>query len=377
MDLLRSCYSTEMQFFDGVDHPIPVKWFFCEEGAQPFPHWHRFGSGNWASERANWFGTGEILEAPRPWRDGSAPRLACGDDVWGRMRGLEFHGPLSSYQRGCQWGDTPLNATATGLVPDCMPLPPFCDLILLDRINPQWPITYTVGQRIRLYHRWVPWVDPLALAWIHINPEFQWPSPEYFGFPFLEFHCGGLQMVLENNGNYLAPADLVSADRRTFYWENWNALGTLFDWLPREYWRCIITFNFGGIVADLFRMNVQNLWPGPMAAGTSVGMHPSGVGVLPASAAGTILPAVAMTTAAIPSMAVGEIQLGGRVTLADWSMVSGAPALVPGKQYWLDPFFPGHITMTPPSTAGQIEQLVGEAINTTTLKLVCEPAVLL
>jgi hypothetical protein len=75
VDMLRSCYSTEMSFF--VDDPItiPVQWYFCDEDALPFPGYNRFGSGNWASSRDSWPGIGEVLGAPRPWNNGLMPRL--------------------------------------------------------------------------------------------------------------------------------------------------------------------------------------------------------------------------------------------------------------------------------------------------------------
>lgn len=52
---------------------IPIRWFFAEENAKLFPGHTVFGSGNWASDKLSWPGPGEVLGAPRPWRDGSYP----------------------------------------------------------------------------------------------------------------------------------------------------------------------------------------------------------------------------------------------------------------------------------------------------------------
>jgi hypothetical protein len=73
MDMLRSCYSTEMEFFDPAQGGIPVTWYFCKEGANSYPGYTRFASGNWASSRIGWPGPGEVEGAPRPWSDGDPP----------------------------------------------------------------------------------------------------------------------------------------------------------------------------------------------------------------------------------------------------------------------------------------------------------------
>jgi len=71
MDWLRSCYSTTMVFRTG-DTPIAVQWYFADEGAQPHPLMHSFGSTNWVNRRSE---AGAIGEQPgsKPWRDGSKP----------------------------------------------------------------------------------------------------------------------------------------------------------------------------------------------------------------------------------------------------------------------------------------------------------------
>lgn len=73
MDVLRACYRTRMRFFRDSDLEIPVTWYWCEEGALPFPGHTVFGSGNWATSRDDWVGPGEVGGAPRPFYDGHEP----------------------------------------------------------------------------------------------------------------------------------------------------------------------------------------------------------------------------------------------------------------------------------------------------------------
>ena len=89
VDLLRSCYSTDMAFYSGdLTQTCKVHWYFVEEGTPFLDFYHTFGSGNWADQTQDWPGVGEVLGAARPWRDGStvgdAPGLVeCGTlDQW-------------------------------------------------------------------------------------------------------------------------------------------------------------------------------------------------------------------------------------------------------------------------------------------------------
>lgn len=56
-----------------------------------------------------------------------------------------------------------------------------------------------------------------------------------------------------------------------------------------------------------------------------------------------------------------------RVTLPNWSALAGTTLLTPGVTYFLSTSTPGGIQTTPPTTAGQVVCVVGEAISTTTL----------
>lgn len=61
-------------------------------------------------------------------------------------------------------------------------------------------------------------------------------------------------------------------------------------------------------------------------------------------------------------------ETGGAVALADWSAVTGSPALLPLAVYYLDPS-PGRLTASPPSEPGQLLQRVGVAVAPDTLDL--------
>jgi hypothetical protein len=115
MDLIRSCYTTFMRFFSDSDLAIKVRWFFCDNDAETFPGHHRFGSGNWASDKWPWPGAGEVPDAPRVWDSGAI--------IPGYL-GEKFCGPLSGYRDGVPFPGVPLNGIATGECQCCKPLPP-------------------------------------------------------------------------------------------------------------------------------------------------------------------------------------------------------------------------------------------------------------
>ena len=123
MDYLRSCYSTDMRFSDGGSS-TNVKWFFAPTGALWFTDRHRFASlnywkGDWDASDTT---AGEVVGAPRPWRDGSLPAAYDG----GR-----FAGTTTWADTGCTghpdltWGGSP--AMPVGCVftphPPCLSVP--------------------------------------------------------------------------------------------------------------------------------------------------------------------------------------------------------------------------------------------------------------
>jgi hypothetical protein len=80
VDLLRSCYETDMAFFPAaLGTTVRVRWYFAPDGAQPLPFPTRFASGNWASSKLfPWPGPGEVQGASRPWRSGATLPEALG-----------------------------------------------------------------------------------------------------------------------------------------------------------------------------------------------------------------------------------------------------------------------------------------------------------
>ena len=83
MDYLRSCYTTKCRFFADSDTEVSIRWYWCKPEALVFPHYSRFGSGNWASDPYNWPGPGEVEGALRPYSKGETPAWADGQKYCG------------------------------------------------------------------------------------------------------------------------------------------------------------------------------------------------------------------------------------------------------------------------------------------------------
>lgn len=111
VDLVRSCYTTKVKAFTDCDFETEIYWYFCEPGAKPFPEMHRFASLNNASQNLIDTRPGEVLGAPRPWRDGSAPRFALGD---------HFCGPLEYFVHGQKVTAPPLERTRQDVADCCI-----------------------------------------------------------------------------------------------------------------------------------------------------------------------------------------------------------------------------------------------------------------
>lgn len=109
--------------------------------------------------------------------------------------------------------------------------------------------------------------------------------------------------------------------------------------------------------------------------GGAVAIHSSGQGIVPAIAGGSLAAAVALAQQQMPAGEPGFVQVGGLMTLADWSLVVGTVALFPRALYFLDPIFEGRLTTVPPSMVGQIAQLVGLAVSLDTLSLLMRDAI--
>lgn len=102
--------------------------------------------------------------------------------------------------------------------------------------------------------------------------------------------------------------------------------------------------------------------------GGIVANHSSGVGIQRAVATSTSYPAIGLAAEAIAVGNVGEIQTEGLIESSDWSLVTGTVALAAKATYFLDSTS-GKLTTTAPSTTGYIVQIVGVAVNTTTLDI--------
>jgi hypothetical protein len=105
-----------------------------------------------------------------------------------------------------------------------------------------------------------------------------------------------------------------------------------------------------------------------LARGAPVAADASGTGVVRASAASAALACVGLAGAGVAPGFAETVQTGGAVALADWSAVTGSPALLPLAVYYLDPS-PGRLTASPPSEPGQLLQRVGVAVAPDTLDL--------
>jgi hypothetical protein len=120
VDLLRSCYTTDMYSRLGVR--FPATWYFVPRGTPWVPLTGAFGSTNWDAEfppnvaYGYPSAPGEIMGSPRPWRNGSRPAFAP-----------PFPGPVQGtpdqWEHGCgdslPWGGTGMGGRLTvgGLLP--------------------------------------------------------------------------------------------------------------------------------------------------------------------------------------------------------------------------------------------------------------------
>ena len=100
-------------------------------------------------------------------------------------------------------------------------------------------------------------------------------------------------------------------------------------------------------------------------------------GVVQAKSSDATRPAVGVVAAAGAVGVACLVQLSGALQLSDWTAVLGVASLVPRQLYFVDPVTPGKLTMTVPTTAGQLLQIVGVGLTTDTLGLQIEQPLLL
>jgi hypothetical protein len=86
----------------------------------------------------------------------------------------------------------------------------------------------------------------------------------------------------------------------------------------------------------------------------------------------------AVALASAPAL-TGFICAGSRdrVTLSDWTAITGTALLVPGADYFLSATLAGGLTSTPPESGGQVVLFIGTALSTVTLLIsIDEPCLL-
>lgn len=115
-------------------------------------------------------------------------------------------------------------------------------------------------------------------------------------------------------------------------------------------------------------MRVLNLDTVPIRPGQPVALGTSG-GVVRArgDSATTECAALALVSGQ-PALEFDVVE-DGDVTLDDWTAATGSVQLTARSRYYLDPSTAGKLTTTAPSTAGQILQLVGVALDNNTLRV--------
>lgn len=106
MDVVRTCYVRDCQFFRDADFPIPVKWYRCPEGAKPFPFAHKVNSLYWYSEPWNATGVGEVFESAVSYANGFTPPSVTGQAFCGEIEDFTMgpiFNPLNDTPRD-EWG---------------------------------------------------------------------------------------------------------------------------------------------------------------------------------------------------------------------------------------------------------------------------------
>jgi hypothetical protein len=103
--MLRSCYTTRMQFDQAGIINVPVRWYFCDDAAQTLPAGTLFYSKNWDTASEGWPpGVGEIWPYDRTWSNGANPGMngqgsPCGPTDW-FVNGCPSNAPPLTIQGG-------------------------------------------------------------------------------------------------------------------------------------------------------------------------------------------------------------------------------------------------------------------------------------
>lgn len=129
--------------------------------------------------------------------------------------------------------------------------------------------------------------------------------------------------------------------------------------------------------ADLALQSLENMDSVTLPRGTPVAIPGTGVGMIRAQADAPATAAIGLLDEDTDPGMSGGVSCGGQFTLADWTDITGAATLAALGVYFLDPSTPGMLTLTPPTTVGQIAQIVGRAFSPTCLDLDPTPPILL
>lgn len=111
MDVLRSCYTTDMQFDTAGEIIAPVQWYWCKPGAKLFPNRNSFSSDIWTEVNYSTTGLGELWTSIPEWRNGSLPFIPPGDG--------HVCGDISWFSDGCPSDAPPLPRSVFGIAGCC------------------------------------------------------------------------------------------------------------------------------------------------------------------------------------------------------------------------------------------------------------------
>jgi hypothetical protein len=122
VDLGRKTFNHAMQFDVAGEIIVPVRWYYCQDGAAWFPQPTLFTSPAFWGDGVELLGPGPYWGAKPVYNNGAAPFYAPGTG--------SFCGPLDWWRNGTPSNAPPIEYSAAG-VPVCCPQPPcvpFCYL---------------------------------------------------------------------------------------------------------------------------------------------------------------------------------------------------------------------------------------------------------
>lgn len=122
--------------------------------------------------------------------------------------------------------------------------------------------------------------------------------------------------------------------------------------------------------------NAENKDTVNLQAGTPVTEDASGSGFVRADASANGKYCVGLLATNVNQNIGGLVQVGGIITLLDWTLLTGSPQLTIKARYYLN-VVAGTITTTPPSIPGKICQRIGVAVDPLTLSINIGNAILL